>query len=58
MRKVAMTLPYSPSKFDNWRLAEVGGWIGFDRKGTPVFRFASLEQYNKYLELNKERVSS
>lgn len=55
--KVVMTLPYSPTKFDLWRLSEAGGHIGFDKKNRPVFQFVSQEQYRKYLELNSQRDS-
>ena len=51
----AVTIPCAATKFDLWRLSEVGGRIGFDKKGRPVFQFTSHEQYRRYLELNSRR---
>lgn len=47
-------VPYSENSFDQWRLTEAGGYIS-TKKTVPVFVFPSTKEYNKYLELYKER---
>ncbi|GGE47938.1 hypothetical protein GCM10011391_28390 [Pullulanibacillus camelliae] len=48
-------IPYSPQRFDQWRLSQVGGEIVFDKRGLPKFRFKTRQQLNQYMKLNKER---
>ncbi|MGG6437411.1 hypothetical protein ABET52_05995 [Saccharococcus caldoxylosilyticus] len=57
VEKVArtITIPFSPDKFDQWRLSKVGGQISFNKAGRPVFQFENAQQYHKYLELNAQR---
>lgn len=47
-------MAYSESQFDQWRLTESGGYISM-QKSKPVFVFPSTKEFNKYMELNKER---
>jgi len=54
-KTTAITLPYSATKYDLWRLSVSGGRVGFDKRGLPVFQFTSREQYQRYLELIKRR---
>jgi hypothetical protein len=57
VEKVArtITIPFSPDKFDQWRLHKVGGQISFNKAGRPIFQFKNAVQYHQYLELNAQR---
>ncbi|OAT74535.1 hypothetical protein A7K69_02160 [Parageobacillus thermoglucosidasius] len=50
-----ITIPFSPDKFDQWRLSKVGGQISFNKAGKPIFQFKNAAQYHEYLELNAQR---
>lgn len=51
----AKEISFSRDPFDQKRLQKAGGTITIKANGTPVFRFESKEQYEKYLALNSER---
>ena len=48
-------IEFSGSVLDQMRLTKVGGYITYNSKGKPVFRFENEEQFNKYIELGKKR---
>lgn len=50
-------IAFSQNSFDQWRLSQSGGSIGFKKSGEPVFQFESKAQYEKYLKLNSERMN-
>lgn len=52
-----IALAYSQDPFDQWRLSQVGGRIGF-RRNTPIFLFDSQSQYEQFLSLNAKRTQS
>jgi len=51
----AARVRFSNDPFDQWRAAQVGAVIGFDRRGNPEFRFQTWDQYRRYMELNTKR---
>jgi hypothetical protein len=53
--KKPVEISFSSSKFDQQRLSESGGYITFNKKNQPVFKFDNRSSYNKYLELNNFR---
>lgn len=55
MKRRPIEIEFSQSKFDQWRLSKVGGYIHIKPNGQAVFRFDSMEQYREYLRLNTKR---
>jgi hypothetical protein len=53
-RSQKLEISFSQDQFDQWRLGQAGGSIGYV-KGKLVFQFESRDQYNKYLELYSHR---
>ncbi|WP_052516606.1 hypothetical protein [Paenibacillus popilliae] len=47
-------ISFSTDRFDQWRLSQVGGRIT-NHRGKEMFIFDSERQWQRYLELNKER---
>ncbi|MCY8867369.1 hypothetical protein MOD76_19685 [Bacillus spizizenii] len=54
--KAYREISYSNDPFDQKRLSKAGGYITIKPSGQPVFRFDSKTQYEKYLQLNSERM--
>jgi len=55
MARPVITIAFTDDPFDQWRAAEVGAVIGFDRRGRPEIQFHKYEQFRRYVELNAKR---
>ncbi|QHZ52454.1 hypothetical protein [Paenibacillus larvae] len=52
--RMPIRIKFSEDPFDQWRLAQAGGYI-VNHRGKEMFAFTTQMQYNRYLQLNKER---
>lgn len=52
--RMPIRISFSADWFDQWRLSQVGGRIA-NHRGKEMFVFDSEMQWQRYLELNKQR---
>jgi len=52
-QRVSVEIPFSVRAQDQRNLSKVGGYIAIKENGKTVFKFDTIESYEKYLELQR-----